>query len=93
MSLAQKTKQEVVTNIAAKLNTENKNTGLTEVQCTVMTRQIEYLTNHLATNKKDHSSKRALLITVSKRRRLLDYLKKKSLDRYSKIISELKIRK
>ena len=93
MSLAQKTKQEVVTDIAAKSSADAKNTGLTEVQCAVMTRQIEYLTNHLATHKKDHTSRRALLVTVSKRRRLLDYLKTKSPDRYTKLITELKIRK
>jgi small subunit ribosomal protein S15 len=63
------------------------------VQVAVMTNQINNLTEHLKTHKKDHSSRRGLLILVGKRRSLLDYLKGQSSSRYEDLIKKLDIRK
>lgn len=73
-------------------NTEN-DTGSVEVQCAVLSERIGNLTEHLKDNHKDFSSRRGLLMLVGRRRRLLNYLKSKSLDRYVKLISRLGIRK
>lgn len=89
MSIANKSKKEVIKEFAS----NQKNTGSVEVQCAIMTKQIENLTEHLKTHKKDFSSRRGLLILVSKRRRLLDYLKSNSLERYENLIKKLEIRK
>lgn len=88
-TLTQKTKQEVIKTFAP----SKADTGSVEVQAAVMTKQIENLTEHLKIHKKDHSSRRGLLILVGKRRRLLDYLKDKSKDRYEALIKKLEIRK
>lgn len=88
-TLTKKTKQEVIKTFAP----TKADTGSVEVQAAVMTKQIENLTEHLKTHKKDHSSRRGLLILVGKRRRLLDYLKDKSKDRYEALIKKLEIRK
>jgi len=89
MSLANKTKKEVIADFAQ----DGKNTGSTEVQCALMTKKIEDLTNHLKTHKKDFSSRRSLLIIVGKRRRLLNYLKSSSSSSYDDLIKKLNIRK
>jgi small subunit ribosomal protein S15 len=89
MSIANKSKQEVIKEFAS----NKKNTGSVEVQCAIMTKQIENLTEHLKAHKKDFSSRRGLLILVSKRRRLLDYLKSNSLERYENLIKKLELRK
>ena len=68
-------------------------TGSTEVQVALLSEQIESLIGHLKEHKKDHDSRRGLLLMVGKRRRLLTYLKKESLDRYQKLISDLGLRK
>jgi small subunit ribosomal protein S15 len=68
-------------------------TGSPEVQIALLTRRIQYLTDHFRTHKKDHHSRRGLLKLVGQRRRLLDYLRARSVDRYRNIISELNIRK
>ncbi|WP_428994251.1 30S ribosomal protein S15 [Buchnera aphidicola] len=70
-----------------------KNSGKTEVQIALITFRIKNLKNHFVVNKKDHSSKRGLLCMVSKRRKLLNYLKKKSLVRYINVIKKLSIRR
>jgi small subunit ribosomal protein S15 len=89
MSLTTKTKKQVVSDFA-----QNKNdTGSVEVQCAVITKQVLNLTEHLKIHKKDFSSKRGLLILVGKRRRLLDYLKSESNDRYEALIKKLELRK
>ena len=88
-TLTQKTKQEVIKTFAP----TKADTGSVEVQAAVMTKQIENLTEHLKIHKKDHSSRLGLLILVGKRRRLLDYLKDKSKDRYEALIKKLEIRK
>lgn len=73
--------------------TAKDDTGSPEVQCAVLTERIVNLTDHFKTNKKDHHSRRGLLILVGRRRRLLDYLKKKDASRYEKLIERLGLRK
>ena len=68
-------------------------TGSPEVQVALITKRIAYLAEHFKTHKKDHHSRRGLLKLVGKRRRLLDYLKRKSVDRYRKVVADLKLRK
>ena len=70
-----------------------KDTGSAEGQIAMFTFRINHLTEHLKQNKKDHSTRRALIKLVGKRRRLLDYLKNKEIDRYRSIIEKLKLRK
>jgi len=81
------------TEIVARYRTHDKDTGSPEVQVALLSRRISYLTEHFKTHKKDHHSRRGLLKLVGQRRRLLDYLKKKDLDRYKKLIDSLGIRK
>ena len=68
-------------------------TGSPEVQIALLSERIKYLTEHFKTHKKDHHSRRGLLKMVGRRRRLLDYVKSKSVDRYKVIIERLGIRK
>ena len=89
MSVLTKSKKEVVKAFAQDKN----DTGSVEVQCAVITKQINNLTEHLKVHKNDFSSKRGLLILVGKRRSLLDYLKAKSESRYGALIIKLEIRK
>ena len=79
--------------IFAKHGGDAKNSGSVEGQIALFTFRIAGLTGHLQTNKKDHSSKRALLTLVGKRKRLLTYLNKKDITRYRAIIENLEIRK
>ncbi len=69
------------------------NTGSAEGQIAMFTQRITFLTDHLQRAKKDFSTQRSLIGLVGKRRRLLDYLQKIDIERYRKIIGELKIRK
>lgn len=71
----------------------DKDTGSPEVQIALLTNRIKYLTEHLKIHKKDHHSRRGLMKLVGRRRRLLDYLKRKDFDRYQNIIKSLAIRK
>lgn len=89
MSLFAKSKKEIIKDFAK----TNKDTGSVEVQCAVITKQINNLTDHLKIHKSDFSSKRGLLILVGRRRRLLDYLKAQSVQRYEDLIKKLDIRK
>jgi small subunit ribosomal protein S15 len=73
--------------------THEKDTGSPDVQIALLTERINNLTEHLQTNKKDFSSRRGLLILVSKRRRLQEYLKRKDESRYQALTKKLKIRK
>ena len=68
-------------------------TGSPEVQIALLSARIEYLTEHFKTHKKDHHSRRGLLKLVSQRRRLLDYVKKKDVERYRSVIGRLGLRK
>lgn len=69
------------------------NTGSAEGQIALFSYRIAHLTEHLKKNKKDYSTQRALIKLVGKRRRLLDYLKHKDIERYRAIIKALKLRK
>ena len=68
-------------------------TGSPEVQIGLLTHRIAYLTDHLKTHKKDHHSRRGLLILVGRRRRLLNYVKSKDVNRYRNIIDTLGLRR
>jgi small subunit ribosomal protein S15 len=70
-----------------------KDTGTAEVQIAILTQHINSLSPHLGMHKKDHHGRLGLLKLVGKRRRLLEYLMKKDISRYRKIIQELQIRK
>jgi small subunit ribosomal protein S15 len=87
--LATERKQEII----EKFKTHEVDTGSPEVQIALLTERIIYLTEHFRTHKKDHHSRRGLLKIVGQRRRLLDYLKKKNVERYRVIIKELGIRR
>jgi small subunit ribosomal protein S15 len=71
----------------------DSDTGSPEVQIAILTERITYLTEHFKIHKKDHHSRRGLLKLVGQRRRLLDYLKGKELDRYKTVIERLGIRR
>ncbi len=71
----------------------DKDTGSSDVQVALLTERINSLTEHLQKNKKDHSSRRGLLIMVGQRRRLLDYIHKKDTVRYQAVTKKLKLRK
>lgn len=71
----------------------SKNTGSTEGQVALFTYRIKCLSDHLRANKKDHSCKRTLLSLVGKRKRMLDYLKRKDINKYRDLIKQLGIRK
>lgn len=87
--LAREQKEGVIT----RFRTHDTDTGSPEVQIAILSERISDLTEHFQTHKKDHASRRGLLIMVSKRRRLLDYLKKYDTDRYQAVIQKLGIRK
>jgi len=73
--------------------THDSDTGSPEVQIALLTERITYLTEHFKVHKKDHHSRRGLLKLVGQRRRLLNYLRRKDVDRYREVISKLGIRK
>jgi len=88
MALDQAKKAEII----AKYARGENDTGSTEVQVALLTERITYLTDHLKTNKKDHSSRLGLLKLVGQRRRLMRYLKKVDLKRWNAIKTDLGIR-
>jgi small subunit ribosomal protein S15 len=79
--------------LIADYRTHDSDTGSPEVQVAILTGRIQYLTEHFKTHAKDHHSRQGLLKMVGKRRRLLDYLKRKELARYQEIIQRLGLRK
>ena len=79
--------------VVSRFRVHNHDTGSPEVQIALLTERIGYLTEHFKTHVKDHHSRRGLLRMVSKRRRLLDYLKRVSLERYRKVVGALSLRK
>jgi small subunit ribosomal protein S15 len=79
--------------IVKKFGGNEKDSGKAEVQIAILTGRINELTDHFNVHKKDHHSRRGLMMMVGKRRRLLDYLMKKDIKRYRAIIQELNIRK
>jgi small subunit ribosomal protein S15 len=88
-SFASTRKQDVI----GKFKQHDGDTGSPEVQIALLTERITHLTEHFKTHAKDHHSRRGLLKLVGQRRRLLDYLKSKNVERYRKLIDTLGIRK
>ncbi len=89
MTLAKEEKQSII----RKYQIHEMDTGSPEVQIAILTERINYLTEHLKVHMKDHHSRRGLLKMVGERRRLLNYLKKESSDRYNLLIKSLGLRK
>jgi small subunit ribosomal protein S15 len=85
--------KEAKTEIAAKFGRTPGDTGSADVQIAILTASINHLTEHLKIHKKDHHSRRGLLMQVGQRRRLLGYLQNKDLDRYRKLIADLGLRR
>ena len=79
--------------LIGKFKRSGDDTGSSEVQIAILTKKINLLTEHLKSNKRDHSSQRGLMMMVSRRRRLLDYLKDREPQRYVDVIQALGIRK
>ena len=79
--------------IISKFGKDSNDSGKSEVQIALLTKRINDLTSHFDVHKKDHHSRRGLMMMVGKRRRLLDYLTKKDITRYRAIIKDLNIRK
>ena len=89
MALTQERKHELV----AQFGDSETDTGKTEVQVALLTERINSLTEHLRTHRKDHHSRRGLLMLVGRRRRLLNYLQSSDLERYRAVIRELGLRR
>lgn len=85
--------KEKKTDLIGSFQLHGADTGSPEVQVAILSERINYLTEHFKTHKKDHHSRRGLLMLVGKRRRLLDYLKKTDFNRYKELIDRLGIRK
>jgi small subunit ribosomal protein S15 len=89
MSLTVDKKREIV----QKFGKDENDTGSPEVQVALLTERINHLTEHLREHSKDHHSRRGLLMLVGQRRRLLNYLQRRRLDRYRSLIQELGLRR
>ncbi len=89
MSITAERKQELIKEFAVKKD----DTGSPEVQVAILTERIVNLTDHLKTHKKDFHSRRGLLMMVGQRRRLLDYVKRKKVERYEELIKRLSLRR
>ena len=89
MNLAEMTKSEIITAFAQ----HEGDTGSPEVQVALLTARINHLNEHLKSNKKDHHSRRGLLLMVGQRRGLLEYLKKTDIERYRALVAQLGLRK
>lgn len=89
MAAQSETKQKII----SKFKQHDTDTGSPEVQIALLSERISHLTEHFQTHKKDHHSRRGLLMMVSQRRSLLNYLRGKNVDRYRTVIQELGIRK
>jgi small subunit ribosomal protein S15 len=89
MTLTKDDKQQLITEHAR----AESDTGSAEVQVAVLTRRIADLTEHLKTHKQDHASRRGLLMMVGRRRRLLEYLRRRDIERYRELIGRLGLRR
>ena len=89
MTMTAEEKREYIT----RFGRDENDTGATEVQVALLTHRINHLTEHLREHKHDHHSRRGLLMLVGQRRRLLNYLQRKDLDRYRGLIQELGLRR
>ena len=85
--------KEKIEHLIKEFGKEIKNTGSTEPQIAILTERIRNITSHLKNNKKDHSGRRGLVILVSKRRKLLNYLRRIDVNSYKNILEKLNIRK
>jgi small subunit ribosomal protein S15 len=81
------------TSIISEYQTHEGDTGSAEVQVALLTARINQLTEHLKQHKKDHHSRRGLLMMVGQRRRLLNYLSKRDIERYRSVVSRLGLRR
>ncbi len=88
MAISKATKEKIIQEVGG----SKENTGMTEVQITILTAEIKSLTDHMILNKKDNISKRGLQKKVSKRKSLLTYLKRKDIERYRNILKTLGLR-
>jgi small subunit ribosomal protein S15 len=88
LALGKKEKEKII----SKFRIHDKDTGSPELQVAILTKRIEELTKHLKVNKKDHHSRRGLLKIVGRRRKLLNYIKSRDIDRYRKLVEKLGIR-
>lgn len=84
--------KENIREIVKKFGKNEKDTGSTESQIAIITQRVKYLTEHFKIHKKDHHSRRGLLKLVERRKKLLEYLRKKDTKKYKKIKAELRIR-
>ena len=89
MALSSDKKSDIVSNFGR----DSNDTGSTEVQVALLSAKINQLTDHFSNHKKDHHSRKGLLSMVNKRRKLLDYIKKKDQAKYQKLIKDLGLRK
>jgi small subunit ribosomal protein S15 len=89
MALILEKKKEII----EQYRSHERDTGSSEVQIAILSERIRYLTEHFKAHKKDHHSRRGLLKLVGQRRRLLNYLREKNVDRYREIIEKLGLRK
>jgi len=85
--------RESKTNLIARYRIKESDTGSPEVQVALLSERINYLNEHFSVHRKDHASRRGLLMMVGKRRRLLEYLKRVDTERYRRVIERLGIRK
>ena len=85
--------KEKVEELTKEFGKKENDTGSTETQIAVMTERIKNITSHLQDNKKDHSGRRGLVLLVSKRRKLLNYLRREDINSYKNILEKLNIRK
>jgi small subunit ribosomal protein S15 len=89
MTLTKESKAQII----SEYRRGDSDTGSTEVQIAVLSKRISDLTEHLKTHKRDHHSRRGLLMLVGRRRRLLDYLKREDIGRYRDLIARLGLRR
>ena len=85
--------KEKVEELTKEFGKKENDTGSTETQIAVLTERIKNITSHLKNNKKDHNGRRGLVILVSKRRKLLNYLRRMNVNSYKNILEKLNIRK
>ena len=86
-------KAETIADMAKSFELSENDTGSPEIQIALLSERINHLTEHLKTHKKDHHSRRGLLMLVGRRRRLLDYVKDNDIERYRAVIAHLGLRR
>ena len=86
-------KAETIADMAKAFDLNENDTGSPEIQIALLSERINHLTEHLKTHKKDHHSRRGLLMLVGRRRRLLDYIRDNDVERYREVIAHLGLRR